>query len=103
MWIEMIKNKSHGSDEFRLVKKYVPEEIVNQVKQGFSAPDASWFKGESIEYVKKTILNKKALIYDYFDYNSVMELVDEHLKGEVNRRLFIWSLLNFEWWLRLFM
>ena len=84
------------------LKKYVPEEIVNQVKQGFSAPDASWFKGESIEYVKRTILNRKALIYNYFDYNSVAELVNEHLSGKVNRRLFIWSLLNFEWWLRLF-
>jgi len=85
------------------LKKYVPEEIVNQIKQGFSAPDASWFKGESIEYVKKIILNKKALIYNYFDYNSVTELVNEHLSGKVNRRLFIWSLINFEWWLRLFM
>ena len=85
------------------LKKYVPEEITNQIKQGFSAPDASWFKGESIEYVKRMIFNKEALIYNYFDYNSVVELVKEHLEGKANRRLFIWSLLNFEWWLRLFM
>jgi len=85
------------------LKKYVPEEITNQIKQGFSAPDASWFKGESIEYVKRTILNKKALIYNYFDYKSLVKLVKGHLEGKVNRRLFIWSLLNFEWWLRLFL
>ena len=86
----------------KTLKNYIPEEIVKQIKQGFSAPDASWFKGESIEYVKKTILNRKALIYNYFDYNIASELVNEHLSGKVNRRLFIWSLLNFEWWLRVF-
>lgn len=85
------------------LKKYVPQEITEQIKQGFSAPDASWFKGESIEYVKKTILNKKASIYNYFDYNSVVELVNEHFDGKINRRLFIWSLLNFEWWCRIFL
>ena len=29
-------------------------------------------------------------------------LVEDHLRGEVNRRLFIWSLLCFESWLRTF-
>ena len=34
------------------------------------------------------------------DRPSVQELVAEHLEGKQNRRLFIWSLLNFEWWLK---
>ena len=33
------------------------------------------------------------------DYNSVRKLVKEHTNGKVNRRLFIWSLLNTEFWL----
>jgi asparagine synthase (glutamine-hydrolysing) len=80
------------------LKKYVPDGIVNQEKQGFSAPDASWFRGESIEYVKRTVLNKRARIYDFLDYKVVKELIHEHLEGRTNRRLFIWSLLNFELW-----
>jgi len=86
----------------KVLSKYVPEKITNQIKQGFSAPDSSWFKGESIEYIRKTILNKKALIFNFFDYDTVNFLVREHLEGKVNRRLFIWSLINFEWWLRIF-
>jgi asparagine synthase (glutamine-hydrolysing) len=85
------------------LRKYVPESIANQEKQGFSAPDASWFKGESIEYVKRTILDKKAKMFDYIEYSAVRELIQDHLEGRHNRRLFIWSLLNFELWLRAFM
>jgi asparagine synthase (glutamine-hydrolysing) len=85
------------------LRRYVPNGIVDQEKQGFSAPDASWFRGESIEYVKRTILDKKAKIFDYMDYDAVRELVQEHLEGRQNRRLFVWSLLNFELWLRTFL
>jgi asparagine synthase (glutamine-hydrolysing) len=81
-----------------VMSKYIPDEITNNIKQGFSAPDASWFKGESIEYVKKLIFKNNAAIYDFFDRDSVYKLVNEHLDGKVNRRLLIWSLLNFEKW-----
>lgn len=85
------------------LRRYVPNGIVDQQKQGFSAPDASWFKGESIEYVQRMILDKRATIFDYMDYGTVKELVFEHLEGKHNRRLFIWSLLNFELWLKTFL
>jgi asparagine synthase (glutamine-hydrolysing) len=86
----------------KVMQRYVPEQITSAVKQGFSAPDASWFKGESIEYVREQLFNSKAHIYDYLDRNAVLALVNEHLDGKTNRRLFIWSLLSFEWWLRQF-
>jgi asparagine synthase (glutamine-hydrolysing) len=87
----------------KVMKSYVPSEITDQIKQGFSAPDASWFKGESIEYVKSIIFDRKARIYDYLDLQAVQGLVREHLEGKQNRRLFIWSLLNFEKWCELFL
>ncbi|MBN1292895.1 MAG: asparagine synthase (glutamine-hydrolyzing) [Candidatus Latescibacteria bacterium] len=87
----------------KVMERYIPPKITKQIKQGFSAPDASWFKGDSIDYVRIIINNKSARIYDFMDKNAVQSLVNEHLQGKENRRLFIWSLLNFEWWLRLFM
>jgi asparagine synthase (glutamine-hydrolysing) len=29
--------------------------------------------------------------------------VNEHLNGQKNRRLLIWSLISFEWWCRTFL
>jgi asparagine synthase (glutamine-hydrolysing) len=77
----------------------IPSEITLANKQGFSAPDASWFKGESIEFVKRTLISGNARIYEYLDRDAVMLLVNQHLIGKRNRRLLIWSLLNVEAWL----
>jgi asparagine synthase (glutamine-hydrolysing) len=84
----------------RAMQRYIPPSITEREKQGFSAPDASWFKGESIEYVKRTICQPRARIYDYMDRSTVVGLIGEHLEGRQNRRLLIWSLLNFENWLQ---
>jgi asparagine synthase (glutamine-hydrolysing) len=80
------------------MQRHLPKEVVSRQKQGFSAPDASWFKGESIEYVKDKLLNKNANIYNYMDPQVVESLLNEHLSGQTNRRLLIWSLLNVEEW-----
>ncbi|MGD8758753.1 MAG: asparagine synthase (glutamine-hydrolyzing) [Anaerolineales bacterium] len=85
-----------------VLAKYVPPEYVEGIKQGFSAPDASWFRGESIDYVRDLLLDGDARIHGYLNPETVGELVNEHLTGEKNRRLLIWSLLSFEWWLRKF-
>ena len=87
----------------KVVGRYIPAEISNATKQGFSAPDASWFKGESIDFVRCAILDRRARLYEYLDWQTVYDLVDEHLQGKENRRLLIWSLLSFELWLRQFL
>jgi asparagine synthase (glutamine-hydrolysing) len=82
-----------------MMRKVIPQDIADGVKQGFSAPDASWFKGESIDYVRKQLMTGSPRIYGLLDRGATCALVDEHLRGEQNRRLFIWSLLNVENWL----
>jgi asparagine synthase (glutamine-hydrolysing) len=79
-----------------MMSRHIPTDITRAEKQGFSSPDASWFKGESIDFVKRTLLNGNARIYDVLDQKAVAPLVEQHLRGEQNRRLLIWSLLNVE-------
>jgi asparagine synthase (glutamine-hydrolysing) len=86
----------------KAMSRYVPEKIHNAVKQGFSSPDQSWFKGESIEFVRKMLLDADARIYSVMERKSVEKLVGEHLEGRINRRLFVWSLLNFEEWMEIY-
>ncbi|MBM3844318.1 MAG: asparagine synthase (glutamine-hydrolyzing), partial [Verrucomicrobia bacterium] len=78
----------------RMMERHIPAEIAQREKQGFSAPDASWFKGESIDYVRRLLLSPNAAIYDLLDYKAVKELNLEHIEGRQNRRLLVWSLLN---------
>ena len=86
----------------KAMKKYIPSEINDAIKQGFSSPDESWFRGDSIDFVRMKLLNKDAKIYSYFDKKTVKRLLGEHLNGRQNRRLFIWSLLNFEEWNKIY-
>ncbi|MFH1743217.1 MAG: asparagine synthase (glutamine-hydrolyzing) [bacterium] len=85
------------------MKPLIPTEIINRAKQGFSAPDASWFRGESIDYVNKFLRDPKAEIYHFLDLSYVSRVLDEHTGGSHNRRLLIWSLLCFEWWCKRFL
>ena len=83
-----------------MMKRYIPDKVTQAKKQGFSAPDASWFKGESIDFVKRTLLNSDADIYNFMDRSTVEKIINEHLDGKENRRLLIWSLLNVEQYLK---
>jgi len=86
----------------KMFKQFVPTKYTNGIKQGFSAPDASWFKGQSATYIKDVLYTPKARIYDYIGYDFATGLLDEHFSGDQNRRLLIWSMLNFEKWLKIY-
>jgi asparagine synthase (glutamine-hydrolysing) len=82
---------------------FVPERILNRKKQGFSAPDESWYRGENANYVKELLLNKNAVSFEYIDRKYVEKIIDEHMNKKINHRLLIWSFMNFEWWCRIFL
>ena len=82
------------------MRRYIPQSMADAQKQGFSAPDASWFKGDSISYVQKLLLSNNARLYEYLDANVVRRNIQYHLDGKKNKRLLIWSLLSFENWLK---
>ena len=46
------------------MSRHIPAEVVHNEKKGFSAPDASWFKGESIDFVRRRLINSDSRIYD---------------------------------------
>ena len=81
----------------------LPADWTTRTKTGFSAPDASWFRGESIGYVDRLLRDPKASSYEFLQPRFVSRILDEHESGRVNHRLLIWSLLCFEWWCRIFL
>ena len=40
----------------KMLARLLPASYLEGAKQGFSAPDATWFRGDSIDYVKALIL-----------------------------------------------
>jgi asparagine synthase (glutamine-hydrolysing) len=104
-------NKKNVYAEFddgkRVLRKammdFLPHEIINRKKQGFSAPDESWYRGENANYVNELLLNKKAAYRDYINPVYVEKIINEHMNQRINHRLLLWSFMNFEWWCKLFL
>lgn len=83
--------------------KFMPEKIINRKKQGFSAPDESWYRGENAAYIKELLLDKKTVSSEFINQDYIRKIVHEHIDQHINHRLLIWSFMNFEWWCRIFL
>jgi asparagine synthase (glutamine-hydrolysing) len=68
---------------------FLDKKITSTKKQGFSSPDASWFRGESISYVKSEL----KFVSTLFSQTEIDKIVESHASGDVNFRLAIWSFL----------
>ncbi len=103
---DVLKSRMRTSGGKRVLREAmsqtIPAHFTERAKQGFSAPDASWFRGESIDYVNTLLRDSHSPIYEFLNREYVTRRLDEHTSGLINHRLFIWSLLSFEWWLRNF-
>lgn len=86
----------------RALVDVVPEDVRNRKKQGFSSPEASWLRGENADYVKDMLLAPDLASADFISGDFSRKVVADHMSGEKNNRLLIWSLLSFEQWCRTF-
>lgn len=80
----------------------LPNEILSRSKVGFTPPDKSWYKGETLKYIKELLFSHRALDRGYFSKPYLHKILDDHLSGLKNNRFLLWSLMCFEWWNRVF-
>ncbi|CAN1593424.1 AsnB Asparagine synthase (glutamine-hydrolyzing) [Candidatus Pelagibacterales bacterium] len=99
--IKYFQKTNDGKQILRdVMKLYIPAEIAEAEKRGFSSPDASWFKGESINFVERSLLSGNSQLYEFMDKQTIKRLINQHMQGEKNQRLLIWSLLNIHTWMK---
>lgn len=77
-----------------LAARHLPPDAASSPKQGFSSPDASWFRGSSMEFVRQFLVSDRSVLHDVLSRKTISKLIDQHFDGHQNRRLLIWSLLN---------
>jgi asparagine synthase (glutamine-hydrolysing) len=82
---------------------FLPDNIINRKKQGFSAPDESWYRGENAKFIKTLLLGNKTVSSDFINPKFVEKIIHEHTEERINHRLLLWSLMNFEWWCKIFL
>src|SRR5215216_6875433 len=83
------------------MKGILPEKILTRSKMGFPVPIGAWFRGPFKSVIDEYVLSERALSRGIFAPDFVRKLVSLHQSGEDHAER-LWSLLNFEMWLRRF-
>jgi asparagine synthase (glutamine-hydrolysing) len=82
------------------LRGWIPDEILDGRKQGFTVPMAEWLRGDLKDLAYDTLLDSTAVDRAYFEPEVVRGLLDRHAAGQEDRSQTIWSLLMFELWQR---
>ena len=86
----------------KALEEILPHEVIHRPKMGFPVPLSEWFAGELKENVREILMGERAISRKIFNYNAVKNLLEDHTPGKRNLSGFIWILVVFEIWCRIF-
>jgi asparagine synthase (glutamine-hydrolysing) len=82
----------------RALADIVPERVANRAKQGFGAPIAHWLRGPMGDALLDLLT--APTMRRYFRTDAVAGMVAEHRSGRAHHAWFLWPILNFAVWHR---
>jgi asparagine synthase (glutamine-hydrolysing) len=82
------------------MRPFLPSEILDRPKKGFSVPLKRWLRGELKEMLSDLLLSVNFSNRGYFNIPVVRQLVAEHLSGARDWQDQLWNLLMLELWHR---
>ncbi len=95
-----INNKFNKVILRNIIKKYLPQKIIDSKKSGFNAPIDIWLRGPLKEWAEDMIYSEKLKNSEYLNHNNIVKLWKEHLSGNKNFYRPLWSILVFQSWLQ---
>jgi asparagine synthase (glutamine-hydrolysing) len=81
-----------------LVSRFVPSEVMDRPKQGFTVPLDEWFRGETAPIVASLARSDALAALAQLDMRTVASLCDEHRSGSRNHGERLFALLTLEAW-----
>jgi asparagine synthase (glutamine-hydrolysing) len=94
-----IRDKSGKWVLREVLYKYVPKELIERPKKGFSIPLAQWLRGPLREWAEPLIAEKRLIEEGYFYPDKIRQAWREHLQGKKDNSSKLWSVLMFQSWL----
>jgi asparagine synthase (glutamine-hydrolysing) len=82
-----------------ILYQYVPKEIFDRPKAGFTIPFKEWFKKDLKEFVMDELSDENLKEIPGIDPVIVSKMIQQHMRGEWNRTPIIWKLLVLKQWL----
>lgn len=82
----------------RALESILPKDLLYQPKRGFGAPAREWFRGPNAGELLQLIMNSRMRSRNFFDYEFVQRLADEHRSKRQDWSAHLWALLNVSVW-----
>ncbi|MGB5809830.1 MAG: asparagine synthase (glutamine-hydrolyzing) [Polyangiales bacterium] len=83
----------------RLLVEYLPVELIERPKQGFTAPVGHWLRNELRQTLQERLSRDTVRRRGFFEPARVTQVVHEHLSGSHDHAQLLWALLVLEWWI----
>jgi asparagine synthase (glutamine-hydrolysing) len=80
--------------------QYLPSELFDRPKAGFTMPFREWFRTELKEYVLDSLSKSELQKIPGINVARTQEIIQEHMSGKWNRYPQIWKLLVLSQWLK---
>ena len=84
-----------------IAHKYIPKELLNRPKSGFSIPIDQWLRNDLKDLLFEQINEEQLSKHNLIRIKTAIRIRDEFIKGEKKHNMSIWLLLTFQmWWNR---
>lgn len=84
----------------QLLYKYIPKQLIERKKAGFSIPLNTWLKHDLRDWVEESISFESLSKAGFFEPTLIRKIWQQHLKGKYNWEHQLWSVLVFQNWLK---
>jgi asparagine synthase (glutamine-hydrolysing) len=85
----LLKNITH---------KYLPKEMMDRPKMGFSVPIVDWFRAELKEYLEYYFEPEKLACQGIFNSRKLIKMKEQYLAGQNHQIGKLWTVLVFQMW-----
>jgi asparagine synthase (glutamine-hydrolysing) len=79
--------------------RYVPRELFERPKMGFSVPIRDWIRGPLKEWTETLLSRGRIDSEGVFNAATVRKLLDDHQSGRRDNSNLLWTLMMFQSWL----
>jgi asparagine synthase (glutamine-hydrolysing) len=83
----------------QLLYRYVPAELIERPKMGFSMPVDLWLRGPLRQWAEDLLSEESLRRHGFFAVGPIRDKWNEHLSGSRNWQYMLWPVLMFQAWI----